>query len=378
MSLLRRLRLPVAAVRQVAIGLAFTAVVILLLLWLAGTFHAKIDAEHSPAAVQNAGRPLADADRTAPVRLIEIPDVETAVGTIRAVHETSVASKILARVVEVAVRAGQAVSQGDVLVRLDDVDLKARAQQAHAAVEAARAARDQAKTEYDRIVRLHGEGHASQVEFDRATTSLRAAEAEVARSTRAAAEADAVLSYATIAAPIGGIVIDKRVEVGDTAVPGQVLVTLYDPTRMQLVASVRESLTHRLRVGQTIGVRVDALAETCEGTIAEIVPEADAASRAFSVKVTGPCPPGIYSGMFGRLQIPLDARQALVIPQDAVRRVGQLTLVEVVVDGRAMRRAVQIGRDVDGGVEVLSGLREGERVVVQAARARSEPGGAAS
>ena len=105
----------------------------------------------------------------------------------------------------------------------------------------------------------------------------------------------------------------------------------------------------------------------CTGTISEIVPEAQAASRAFQVKVTGPCPTGIYTGMFGRLLIPLHEEQVFVIPRQAVRHVGQLELVEVVADGHTSRRAVRIGRTFGDDVEVLSGLRAREQVVIPAA-----------
>ena len=100
--------------------------------------------------------------------------------------------------------------------------------------------------------------------------------------------------------------IDKKVDVGDMVTPGQMLVTLFDPKQMQLVASVRESLTRQLQVGQDIGVQVEGLNKQCSGTVSEIVPEAQSASRTFQVKVTGPCPAGIYSGMFGRILIPLE------------------------------------------------------------------------
>ena len=148
----------------------------------------------------------------------------------------------------------------------------------------------------------------------------------------------ATLDWATIRSPIDGTVIDKKVDVGDMVTPGQMLVTLFDPKRMQLVASVRESLTRRLQVGQSIGVQVEGLDKQCSGTISEIVPEAQSASRTFQVKVTGPCPPGIYSGMFGRILIPLEEEQVLVIPRRRCGSVGQLELVDVVEDGRVSRR----------------------------------------
>lgn len=358
---------------NIATGLVFLVIVILLLIWLAGGFHAKIDPSHvrAGATSESSGRRVTG-ERTAPVRRIEVPRIETAVGTVRAVHETSVASKLLAKVIEVNVVAGQKVQKGDVLMRLDNADLTARVEQAEAEADAARAARDQAQIEFDRIKGLFDKSAASKIELDRVQTALRSAEADLERAGQAIAEARTILGYATIAAPLDGVVVDKRVEVGDTATPGQVLLTLYDPTRMQLVASVRESLTHRLKVGESIGVRIDTMGHACKGQISEIVPEAESASRSFSVKVTGPCPPGVYSGMFGRLLIPLDTEEVLVIPQEAVRHVGQLELVDVVEDERIHRRAVKLGRVFDGDVEVLSGLGEAEQVVVSSEPQRED------
>ena len=353
-------------VRGILTGLIFLVVVVLLMVWLAGGFHRKIDRSSSQShAASSPTIELPTDAATAQVRLMQVPRVEQAVGTVRAVHESAVAAKLLAKIMEVNITAGQAVSKGDVLVRLDDEDLAARVEQAQSSASGARSARDQAKIEYDRIKQLIEQAAASKIEWDRVQSALKTAEAELQRAEQAVNESKTVLGYATIRAPIDGVVIDKRVEVGDTATPGQILLTLYDPTRMQLVASVRESLTRRLQVGQTIGVSIETIGHTCEGRVSEIVPEAEAASRTFLVKVTGPCPPGVYTGMFGRLLIPLDDEFVLVIPRSAVEQVGQLELVKVVEDNRLRRRAVKLGRLFGDEVEVLSGLREGERVTVQ-------------
>lgn len=356
-------------VRQTATGLVFTGIVVVLMLWLFGVFHPKIDETQTVAPAERPARGVA----TATVTTMRVPRVESAVGTIQAVHETQVASKILARVVAVHVRAGQRVHTDDVLVELDDADLRARVEQAEAAVDAACARRDQARIELERVERLAREGHAAPIELDRARNAFKAAEAELQRAEQALAEARAVLDYATVRSPIDGIVVDKRVEVGDTVTPGQVLVTLYDPTRMQLVASVRESLAHRLDVGQPIDVRIDAIGKTCQGSVSEIVPEAQTASRTFAVKVTGPCPPNVYTGMFGRLLIPLEPQEIVVVPRAALRRIGQLDIVDVVEDGVLRRRAVQLGRRFGDQVEVLSGLRPGEQVALLAEPTGREP-----
>jgi len=350
-------------VKTFAVGAAFVVVIVGLMLWLMGTFHAKVGTEARPVPE----KPLGNTQLVA-VRLIKVPAEESAVGTVRAVHETSIASKILAKIVAVNVRAGQQVKRGDVLVQLDDADIRARRQQAAAAVDSARAARDQAKVEFDRVERLFKDKSAARIELDRAGTALNSSQAELQRAEQTLKEADAILEYATVRSPIDGLVVDKKVDAGDTATPGQVLATMYDPHRMQLVASVRESLTRRLKVGQEIKVGLDVLPKACAGQVSEIVPEADVTSRSFLVKVTGPCPPGVYAGMFGRIYVPVDDEQLLVIPAAAVRHVGQLDMVDVQDGDVLRRRSVQLGRHIGSDVQVLSGLAEGERVAVPAAQ----------
>ena len=340
--------------------LGFTAGVVLLMLWLSGKFSPKVPAGAAP----DASTPVKIEGRTATVRVLRLPLSESAVGTIRAVHETSIGSKLLARVVEVNLRAGQKVKTGDVLLLLDDMDLRAKLQQAKAAVASAEAAHAQAVTDEKRNAQLVKTNTISKQEHERSETELRSADARLRHAKEVVNEVQATLDWATIRSPIDGTVIDKKVDVGDMVTPGQMLLTLYDPTHMQLVASVRESLTRRLQVGQSIGVQVEGLDKQCSGTVSEIVPEAQSASRAFQVKVTGPCPTGIFSGMFGRILIPLAEEQVLVIPGQAVRQVGQLELVDVVEDGRVTRRSIRVGRTLGDDVEVLSGLREGEQVVV--------------
>lgn len=356
---------------RAAVGLAFVAGVTLLLLWLAGTFAPKVPTETVSAkstAPEITGR-------VEPVRLIRIPLVESAAGTIRAVHETTIGSKLMARVVEVNLKAGQPVHKGDILVRLDDADLRAKLQQARAALSSAEAAHEQAVADEKRFAGLVKSNAVSRQDYEKTVTALKSADAELRRATELINEVQAMLDWATIRSPMDGAVIDKKVDQGDLVRPGQMLVTLFDPKRMQLVASVRESLAQRLQVGQSIGVDIKGMEKQCTGTISEIVPEAQAASRAFQVKVTGPCPPGIYTGMFARMLIPLEEEQVLVVPRHAVRSVGQLELVEVVEKGHASRRAVRTGRTLDENVEVLSGLREGEEVVVPGAVSAVEASG---
>lgn len=348
--------------------LVFVGAGVGLMMWLAGQFAPKVAA--TVTSPDSAARELSG--RAVAVRQIRVPRIESSVGTIRAVHETTLGSKLLARVVEVQLKAGQNVREGDVLLRLDDIDLQAKLKQARAAVSSAEATHAQALRDERRNAELLKSNAVSRQEFERMATAVRSSEAELHRAEELVNEVQATLEWATVRSPMDGTVIDKKVDVGDLVRPGQVLVTLFDPKKMQLVASVRESLTRRLEVGQSIGVEIEGFKKQFTGTISEIVPEAQAASRAFQVKVTGRCPGGIYSGMFGRILIPLDDEPVLVLPRDAVRIVGQLELVDAIERGRSCRRTVRTGRVFAHDVEVLSGLQEGEQVLIAAQSAADQ------
>lgn len=342
--------------------LTFIAGGIVLMLWLSGKFSPKV-----PATVESTATSQSKvAGQSIAVRRIRVPRLESSVGTIRAVHETTIGSKLLARVVDVQLKAGQKVHKGDVLIRLDDADLQAKLKQASAAVTSAQAAHAQALRDEKRYGELLKSNAASRQDYEKTATAVQSTEADLLRAKEIVNEVQATLEWATVRTPMDGTVIDKKVDVGDLVIPGQSLVTLFDPSRMQLVASVRESLAHRLEVGQSIGVNLEGINKLCTGTISEIVPEAQVSSRAFQVKVTGPCPAGVYTGMFGRVMIPLEEEQILVVPRRAVHSVGQLELVDVVNQQRASRRAVRTGRIFAEDVEVLSGLQDGEHVVVSA------------
>ncbi len=339
-------------------ALVATLGMLLLMLLLSGYFQKKVPMEEHAN-----DKSLPTNLQTATVNLVKVPRTESSVGTIRSANEVAVASKILAQVLEVRVKAGQAVKQGEILVRLDDADLTSRLRQAESAHQSALAQAEQAAADLDRANRLIGKQAITQAEYDQAVSVDRSMKAEVDRTAQAIEETKIQLEYATIRAPFNAVVIDKRIEAGDTATPGRVLVDLYEPDRMQLVAVVRESLAVKLKVGDTLPVELESLGYQCQAGITEIVPQAETSSRSFTVKVTGPCPEGVYSGMFGRLFIPLDEEEVIVVPAGAVKKVGQLTLVEVLSDGKLQRRSIQVGRLFQEGYEVLSGLKAGEVVV---------------
>mgnify|MGYP000897803157 CR=1 FL=1 len=187
------------------LGLAafFTVGIVALMALLAGRFQAKVPAG-GPANGRRSDRPIGDGVEVV-VKKVSVPRRESAVGTIRAVYEAIVASKVLARVEEVHVRAGQDVQQGEVLILLDKADLKARLEQSLAAQTAARAKLDQAEIDLARAQRLRARDAINQSDLDQATTAVKTAKADLDRTQRAVEEARIIEGYATITAPISGL-----------------------------------------------------------------------------------------------------------------------------------------------------------------------------
>lgn len=338
------------------------AAMILLILWMSGFFGTKIP----PGTVAAEATLAPEGAVTATVEESEVPVVEEAAGTVQAERKTVISSRIVAAIAEVLVRTGDQVNQGDPLVVLDDRELTARALEAQRAADSAEAARRRAASDFQRAKELLAKKVVSQSEFDQAQSAAQVASADLSRAQEALRGAHVAVSYARIASPVAGRVTDRFADPGDTAMPGKPLIGLYDPAALRMEVPVRESMVTRLSVGQTVQVRLGSAADVIDGTVDEIVPQAEAGSRTFLVKVGLPKRQGVYTGMFGRVGIPAGTRHRLLVPAAAVERVGQLDFVSVVGPDRTLaRRLVTLGPDAGGGrVEVLSGLRAGEMVLL--------------
>jgi RND family efflux transporter MFP subunit len=165
---------------------------------------------------------------------------------------------------------------------------------------------------------------------------------------------------------LNGLVTSKNVEVGQLASPGTVLFTIEDGRNYRLEATVEESRMKYISISQKVDVRIDALDENLVGKIAEIVPVADPTSRSFTVKIDLPSHPQLRSGLFGRVQFPAEPRELVTVPAESLVSRGQLSAVYVVdMDEKARFHLVKTGKTFGKRVEIISGLEEGDRVVIQ-------------
>jgi RND family efflux transporter MFP subunit len=191
-----------------------------------------------------------------------------------------------------------------------------------------------------------------------------AAQARGREADKVIQEAEVGLDYTTILARETGEVAKRLVEPGDLAFPGKKLLVLQTGTSLRLEAMVREGLIGRVHVGDTVQVVVSALGAggSLTATVDEMEPLADPVTRSFLVKARLPEVAGLYPGMFGRLLVPLGEREAVLVPERAVIRVGQLDTVMVRTQDSWQPVYVRTGEAVGDRVEIISGLSGGETV----------------
>ncbi|MEW6238477.1 MAG: efflux RND transporter periplasmic adaptor subunit [Candidatus Omnitrophota bacterium] len=352
-------------VKNIVLATVSLAVLFLMLMWMQGSF---TKGRIGPGLLEDRQEEAKDASTVAATYIMADQSAE-AVGSIQSRSTTNIASKILAAIETVAVRPGSQAKKGDLLITLDDRDLRARLQQTRNAVEAAQAVLDKAKKDRQRFESLLKTQSITQNTLDDAANAEQIAAARLEQANQQVREADVMLSNAKIFAPIDGTITEKYCDPGDIATPGKTLLTMYDPSNLRVEVAVREQLSGRLKIGDSAPVVIDAISQEMTGTVEEIVPSANPASRSVVVKVSIPREGGIYPGMYGRIRIPLDPVKCLVIPADAVRKVGQLEIVTMKKEGVLTTRSIRTGMKFDKNVEILSGLSEGDEIVVPSRKA---------
>ena len=288
-------------------------------------------------------------------------------GTLSALTSATVKAKVAGELIEVTVREGQTVKQGQLLARIDQTEVQARVAARSADAEAARAQLRLA--EKNRITQkaLLDKNFISQNAFDTTQSGY-----DVAMARLRATEADLVLAKktlgdSTLLAPFSGVVSERYVQPGERVPLDAKLISIVDLSRLTLEASVPASTIAQVRVGQPVAFRVDGFGErSFAGRIERINPATGAGSRSISLYALIENADGLLrGGLFAQGELIVERLEnALVIPASAVREeIGQ-TFVYAIENDKLRRRPVRIGlSDANRSVQVLEGLAAGDRVV---------------
>jgi len=295
-----------------------------------------------------------------------------AVGAVEPIRRASPASRLMGTVVAAPFEEGDRVAAGQVLVRIDDRDMAARRAQVESRVGEAEVLLRDAETNLTRMRTLEAERAIAGIQLEQAETGRSRAAAGVESARAALRELEANAAYGTITAPFTGEIVRKNVNVGDIATPGIPLFVLEDLSRLRVVASVSEGAAARLRPGARVPVEIEAAGVRAVGVVEAVLPVSRPPVTGFRVNVImGRPSAAVISGMTATVLVPSDEPDAgpgtrLLVPRDALVRRGQMVGVFVVDGTTARLRWVRVGLEDGESVEVLSGLRGGERVVVGA------------
>lgn len=366
--------------------------------------------------------------------------IVTYAGTTAPVQEVSLRSQTEGQLLALSVDAGDFIRAGSPLARIDaallqtavseaEAELAARqflvaqaeaeAADAQAQVEQAKASYEQAQADAERFQSLSNEGAAPEQQAEQAVTAMRTAEQSVrsaqeqvrtrqqaiAAAGRRVASQRAILdqtrerlSFATVNAPLTGVVLQRLAEPGDLIQSGQELLKVGDMSQVHVNVQVSDRDRAQLRIGQPADVQIDSLPQqTFSGRITRISPVADETARLIPIEITLENPNGlISSGLLARVNFAASGRSAVVIPTGALalfaangdgesgssasktsEAESEATIFVVSGTGDAATvesRRVQLGARANDQVEVVSGLREGDRYVVRSSSEALQPG----
>ncbi|WNB74830.1 efflux RND transporter periplasmic adaptor subunit [Methylomonas koyamae] len=287
-------------------------------------------------------------------------------GTLRSRLAVKIAPKLNARIVEMPVHPGDRLKKGQLIAKLDDRDLQAAYNAANAAYVAAQAQAAQAGADEKRIVDLYQKQAATRQNYDAVIAQAKAARAMANQAASAAQQSKVMLGENVLYAPFDGVVGERFQEPGDMAVPNRPVISFHQPDDLRLEAAIASQCAVQLELGATVSVRIDALRQTLAGTIDEISPEIDPQTLTQQVKVNLPKTPGLQHGQFAWLETRCQASQAvLLVPASAIVQFGQLQAVRVVEGGQWQMRHIRSGKRYGGQLEVLSGLKDGETILLQ-------------
>lgn len=289
--------------------------------------------------------------RVATVRSENAPAITEVTGTVRPVRRAVVAAKVMGTIEQLPVTIGQRVKAGDLLVQISAGEISARVAQAQSQLNAAR--RD---LERERALLQKGASTADMV---------KGLEDRFAASQAMVREAEVMLGYVTLRAPFESVVTRKMANAGDLASPGVPLLELEGVSDFQVEVGLPDSLAATLPENAALRVDIPVAGVSFTGQVVELSSAADAAARTVSAKINVSAGTRVRSGQFARVQVPGAPVRSLLAPADAVSRLGQLDRVFVVAkDNRAVLRLVKTGGSRGEQVEILSGVDDGERIVV--------------
>lgn len=311
--------------------------------------------------------------QSVPVEIVMAADHVEVDGMVEAIHNTTIAPQVAGEVLPHELQAGQMVRAGQILLRLDDEGALRAQAAAQAQAHEARSELALAQAEFKRSKALYRQQYISQAAYEQAQARQQVAQARLAAQQARVAAAGKQVGHFLIRAPYDGIIASIEADPGDMAMPGRPLLTIFDPSALRIGAQIPQYLIHRLGTQAHLRWPDGLGSELPDHMPLEILPTRQGASLTGTIRVPLPAgTAGLAPGMPMRLsiEVPDSLRERLRIPATAVLRRGELVAAYVVTeDGTIQLRQIRTGPTHGSWTEVLSGLRAGEQVLADPARA---------
>ncbi len=295
-------------------------------------------------------------------------------GKVEAKNSANLSTRMMGYVNNVAIKVGQRVSKGQVLLSVNNTDLQAKKAQVDASILQAESAFSNAQKDYERFKSLFAQKSASQKDLDDMTTRYEMAKAGYDAAKQMRNEVDAQFAYAEIRAPFSGVITNTFVKTGDMANPGMPLVSLEGAGNLQIMAMVSESDISSITQGMPVKARIKSLNKDVNGSVIEISRSAKNTGGQFLVKINlETIDKSILSGMFASVQFVTETKPTeasptkVLLPANALIHQGQLSGIYTIgANNTAILRWLRLGKTIGDNVEVLSGLSANEAYIVTA------------
>ncbi len=293
----------------------------------------------------------------------------SATGQLLAKEEAEIAAEVSGRITEILVDEGSAVEQGAVVLAIDPERRALALESAKARREEAAANLKEQRRELRRIAELTERGVASQTQLDQAATAKKLAESRLAAADADLGVAQRALDDAAVKAPFAGLIARRMVGRGEYVNQGEPLFELVALDPIEVEFHVTEVDSGRVRLGQTVEIRVDPYPDQVfHATVSVVSPTIDPRTRTLRVKaVLDNAAGALRPGLFARIDLGVAERSGIaMIPEEAVLQRAEGSVVFRCDDEHRVERIlVRTGVHRDGNVEIVSGLAAGDRVVVR-------------
>lgn len=291
-------------------------------------------------------------------------------GMVTSRQTAMISTRHMGTVEQVLVKQGDVVKAGQPLVIISSEELKARRTQTEAMVAEAQAATTNAERDAARFRNLHAQKSVSDKELENVELHLTSMRAKLQMARQGLREVKAMMAYTRLTAPFSGVVVQKMVDAGSMANPGQPLLVVEQTGDLQVTASLPETYLSAVKAGDAVQVELKALGRTVTGRVAELSPSAAMTGGQYAMKIhlSANDKEGLRAGMYAGVQISTGAKGAggrrVFVDKNLIVERDQLTGVYVLsTDRRAMLRWVRLGKSMADRVEVLSGLKADEVLV---------------